>query len=107
MVTYDGTVLREGFDYQLWIYPDESIARFFPEGEYYGDEYSYPYSVVITGGDVPHEHTLIRIPASEPTCMMSGNAEYWQCSECGKICRRDPHDKKYCSNCGSRNMKES
>lgn len=85
VVTYDGTVLREGFDYQLWIYPDESIARFFPEGEYYGDEYSYPYSVVITGGDVPHEHTLIRIPASEPTCMMSGNAEYWQCSECGKI----------------------
>ena len=31
----------------------------------------------------------------------------WKCSECQKICRRDPHDKKYCSNCGSRNMKES
>ena len=31
----------------------------------------------------------------------------WKCSLCGKICRRDPRDKMYCSNCGSRNMKES
>lgn len=26
----------------------------------------------------------------------------WRCSNCGKLCRRNPHDKKYCSNCGSR-----
>lgn len=31
----------------------------------------------------------------------------WKCSECGKICRRDPHDKYYCSRCGSRNSKEA
>ena len=31
----------------------------------------------------------------------------WKCIECGKICRRDPRDKRYCSNCGSRNMKEN
>ena len=31
----------------------------------------------------------------------------WKCSNCGKICRRDPHDKHYCSNCGSKNTKEA
>ena len=31
----------------------------------------------------------------------------WKCSECGKICHRDPHEKLYCSRCGSRNMKEA
>lgn len=31
----------------------------------------------------------------------------WKCSICGKICRRDPADKLYCSNCGSRNHKEA
>lgn len=25
----------------------------------------------------------------------------WKCSACGKICRRDPRDKKFCSACGS------
>lgn len=25
----------------------------------------------------------------------------WRCGNCGKICRRDPHDKKRCSNCGA------
>lgn len=25
----------------------------------------------------------------------------WRCSECGKICRRDPRDKKFCSACGA------
>ena len=30
----------------------------------------------------------------------------WKCSICGKICRRDPADKLYCSHCGSRNQKE-
>lgn len=24
----------------------------------------------------------------------------WRCSYCGKICRRNPHDKRYCSHCG-------
>ena len=31
----------------------------------------------------------------------------WRCSQCGKICRRDPAEKLYCSRCGSRNMKEA
>ena len=31
----------------------------------------------------------------------------WKCSNCGKICHRDPHDKNYCSRCGSKNMKEA
>lgn len=31
----------------------------------------------------------------------------WKCDQCGKICRRDPHDKHYCSNCGSKNTKEA
>ena len=31
----------------------------------------------------------------------------WKCSVCGKICRRDPADKLYCSHCGSRNSKEA
>ena len=34
------------------------------------------------------------------------NKARWKCSECGKICRRDPADKLYCSHCGSRNQKE-
>lgn len=25
----------------------------------------------------------------------------WKCSECGKICRRDPIEKRFCSHCGS------
>lgn len=25
----------------------------------------------------------------------------WRCSACGKVCRRDPRDKKYCSACGA------
>lgn len=25
----------------------------------------------------------------------------WRCGNCGKICRRDPHDKKRCSSCGA------
>lgn len=25
----------------------------------------------------------------------------WRCSACGKICRRDPRDKKFCSTCGA------
>ena len=24
----------------------------------------------------------------------------WKCSECGKVCRRDPREKRYCSACG-------
>ena len=26
----------------------------------------------------------------------------WRCPECGKVCRRNPHDKRYCSSCGAR-----
>ena len=22
----------------------------------------------------------------------------WNCSQCGKVCRRDPYDKRFCSN---------
>jgi len=29
----------------------------------------------------------------------------WRCSNCGKVCRRNPHDKKRCSECaGHMNM---
>ena len=35
------------------------------------------------------------------------NRPRWKCSECGKICRSDPKDKYYCSNCGSKNTKEA
>lgn len=31
----------------------------------------------------------------------------WRCSRCGKICRRDPNDKKWCSGCGARMEKEA
>lgn len=30
----------------------------------------------------------------------------WKCSECGKICHKDPVEKNYCSRCGSKNTKE-
>ena len=30
----------------------------------------------------------------------------WRCSKCGKLCRRDPHDKKRCSSCGAHTTKE-
>ena len=26
----------------------------------------------------------------------------WKCSKCGKICRRNPYDKRYCSQCGQK-----
>ena len=25
----------------------------------------------------------------------------WRCGNCGKLCRRNPHDKKRCSSCGA------
>ena len=31
----------------------------------------------------------------------------WRCSKCGKLCRRDPHDKKRCSSCGAHMTKEA
>lgn len=31
----------------------------------------------------------------------------WKCTNCGKRCRRDPNDKKRCSNCGAYNSKEA
>ena len=30
----------------------------------------------------------------------------WKCSACGKIVRRLPDDKKFCSNCGARMVKD-
>lgn len=29
------------------------------------------------------------------------NRPRWRCSNCRKLCRRNPHDKKRCSNCGA------
>ena len=31
----------------------------------------------------------------------------WKCSECGKICKRNPREKLYCSRCGARLKMES
>lgn len=31
----------------------------------------------------------------------------WRCSNCGKRCRRDPHDKARCSSCGAHMTKEA
>lgn len=31
----------------------------------------------------------------------------WKCDQCGKICRRNPHDKIYCSNCGAKMSMEA
>lgn len=31
----------------------------------------------------------------------------WRCTRCGKVCRRDPHDKKWCSGCGAKMTKEA
>lgn len=31
----------------------------------------------------------------------------WKCSECGKICKRLPSEKFYCSNCGSKMKMEA
>lgn len=31
----------------------------------------------------------------------------WKCTNCGKICRRDPHDKKRCSCCGAHTRTEA
>lgn len=28
------------------------------------------------------------------------NKARWRCSQCGKICRRNPYEKRYCSWCG-------
>lgn len=26
---------------------------------------------------------------------------WWRCSACGKLCRKNPREKNYCSHCGS------
>ena len=31
----------------------------------------------------------------------------WRCTNCGKLCRQDPHDKIRCSNCGAHMKKEA
>lgn len=31
----------------------------------------------------------------------------WKCSKCGKIVKRNPHDKRFCSNCGRPIIMES
>ena len=31
----------------------------------------------------------------------------WRCNQCGKICRRDPHDKHRCASCGAHMRKEA
>ena len=31
----------------------------------------------------------------------------WRCTNCGKLCRRDPHDKLRCSGCGAHMRKEA
>lgn len=31
----------------------------------------------------------------------------WRCSACGKICRRNPHEKHYCSCCGAKMRMEA
>lgn len=31
----------------------------------------------------------------------------WKCSECGKLCKRIPTDKIYCSQCGAKMRMES
>lgn len=35
------------------------------------------------------------------------NRPRWKCSHCGKICHKNPYDKKCCSVCGSRMRMES
>ena len=32
-----------------------------------------------------HEHTLVKTDAVAATCTEAGSAEYWKCSDCGKI----------------------
>lgn len=55
-----------------------------------------------------HADAVELIRASEPT--VNGVWEYytndegkarWKCTRCGKLCRRNPHDKARCSNCGA------
>ena len=31
----------------------------------------------------------------------------WKCSACGKVCRRNPHEKHYCSSCGAKMRMEA
>lgn len=31
----------------------------------------------------------------------------WKCSKCGKVCKRNPHDKIFCSRCGKRIVLEA
>ena len=31
----------------------------------------------------------------------------WRCSNCGRVCKRDPNDKKRCSSCGAHMKKEA
>lgn len=35
------------------------------------------------------------------------NEARWKCSSCGKIVRKNPHDKRFCSNCSKPMVMES
>ncbi|MBR4636223.1 MAG: InlB B-repeat-containing protein [Clostridia bacterium] len=45
----------------------------------------YPkYGFVLEIDSLPHEHSMVFVPAMEPTCTNSGNIDYWYCAGCGK-----------------------
>ena len=35
------------------------------------------------------------------------NEARWKCTHCGKVVRREPRDKHYCSNCGCEMRREA
>ena len=72
------------------------------------------------GGDLLHTDDVLGAIRNAPTekvePVVDGIWQYyvndegkarWRCDQCGKICRRDPHDKHRCASCGAHMRKEA
>ena len=49
---------------------------------------------------------IVRVPAKW-RYHNDEHGQWWDCEHCQKICRKNPHDKLFCSNCGSPMSMES
>lgn len=44
-------------------------------------------------------YELLTAPATWEYYRNDEGKARWRCTSCGKVCKRNPHDKKYCSVC--------
>lgn len=70
-------------------------------GDEFGHDFDFVHVDIITARRTVELLKKLEAPV-EAVWMYYTNDEgkpRWRCSNCGKVCRRNPHDKKRCSEC--------